>query len=449
MSNSKQTATPQVIELVEPAAVQLTSDPELVAESLPPEFSLPRADGGKDAWLVLTACFILEALVWGFPFAFGVFQAHYSTHELFSHDLASIAAIGTTASGVMYFSAPIVYTLLRKFPKFRKPSAAIGFVVLLASLIGASFANSVTQLLLTQGVLYGIGGTFHYFPAFLYLDEWFIQRKGLAYGVLNGGGGAAGVVIPLLMQWILSNWGFRTALRTWVVITIVLTTPAVMWLKPRLPDQHAHQGPQKVELGFFKSRAFWILQTGNIISSLGYFMPSLYMPSFAAAQGWGAVTGTVAVCLCNAANVLGSLFAGWMIDRYHVTTAINTCVVGTVVGVFVFWTFAVYRPVLYIFAICYGIFAGGFSSTWTGCTQPVRRKYPAVETGMMIAVFSAGKGIGAVISGPLSGALMKSDAWRDHIGYGFGSGYGYLIVFTGVTASFASIGWFGKLFGAV
>lgn len=30
-----------------------------------PEFSLPRADGGKDAWLVLMSCFILEALVWG------------------------------------------------------------------------------------------------------------------------------------------------------------------------------------------------------------------------------------------------------------------------------------------------------------------------------------------------------------------------------------------------
>ena len=27
--------------------------------------SLPRADGGRQAWLFLTACFILEALVWG------------------------------------------------------------------------------------------------------------------------------------------------------------------------------------------------------------------------------------------------------------------------------------------------------------------------------------------------------------------------------------------------
>ena len=29
------------------------------------EFSLPKADGGKDAWLFLAACFTVEALVWG------------------------------------------------------------------------------------------------------------------------------------------------------------------------------------------------------------------------------------------------------------------------------------------------------------------------------------------------------------------------------------------------
>jgi hypothetical protein len=28
-------------------------------------FSLPPTDGGKDAWLCLLACFMLEALIWG------------------------------------------------------------------------------------------------------------------------------------------------------------------------------------------------------------------------------------------------------------------------------------------------------------------------------------------------------------------------------------------------
>lgn len=37
------------------------------------EFSLPRADGGKDAWLFLAGCFFVEALVWG-VFAYSLFS---------------------------------------------------------------------------------------------------------------------------------------------------------------------------------------------------------------------------------------------------------------------------------------------------------------------------------------------------------------------------------------
>jgi hypothetical protein len=88
------------------------------------EFSLPPADGGKDALLFLVTGFIVEALVWGqcnvfhseidsrspamtlssanvlagFPFSFGVFQEYYTTHEPFSNEPSGIAIIGTTAT---------------------------------------------------------------------------------------------------------------------------------------------------------------------------------------------------------------------------------------------------------------------------------------------------------------------------------------------------------------
>lgn len=41
------------------------ADERLGEEASHQEFSLPRADGGKDAWLFLAAGFVIEALVWG------------------------------------------------------------------------------------------------------------------------------------------------------------------------------------------------------------------------------------------------------------------------------------------------------------------------------------------------------------------------------------------------
>jgi hypothetical protein len=49
----------------------LTSDEEGALDSPPTppgvshEFSLPAVDSGRDAWLFLAACFVMEALIWG------------------------------------------------------------------------------------------------------------------------------------------------------------------------------------------------------------------------------------------------------------------------------------------------------------------------------------------------------------------------------------------------
>lgn len=178
----------------------------------------------------------------------------------------------------MYLAAPILFPLFRRLPNWRKPLSILGFLILTTALIGASFANTIPQLLATQGVMYGIGGCIHYYPVFLYLDEWWIARKGFAYGVVWAGGSASGVAIPLIMQWLLSSYGYRTALRVWAVAQFVLTVPALFWLKGRLPSQHASTGRRKVDMGFLRSKAFWVLQTGNVLCSLGFYMPSLYLP---------------------------------------------------------------------------------------------------------------------------------------------------------------------------
>lgn len=75
--------------------VDKLADEERIIQSTPSE---PPADQGKAAWLFLFGSFWIEALVWGFPFSFGVFQEYYATHEPFSAEFASVPAIGTTAS---------------------------------------------------------------------------------------------------------------------------------------------------------------------------------------------------------------------------------------------------------------------------------------------------------------------------------------------------------------
>lgn len=148
-----------------------------------PEFSLPPTDRGKSAWLFLAASFLIEAVVWGFPFSFGVFQDYYQTHEPFAGS-SGIATIGTCAIGVSYMGFPLVVLLQRLYPRATRYGPIAGLLVMSLSLVASSFATTVPQLIVTQGIFYAIAACTCYCPCMLYLDEWFVSRRGLAFGIV-------------------------------------------------------------------------------------------------------------------------------------------------------------------------------------------------------------------------------------------------------------------------
>ncbi|KAI0179308.1 MFS general substrate transporter [Hypoxylon sp. FL1284] len=403
------------------------------------EFSLPPVDGGKDAWLFLAACFAIEALVWGFPFAFGVFQDYYSTHEPFA-DSPNIAVIGTCAMGVMYLTAPLIIGLLRIFSRWARWTSLLGLFVMCLSLAMSSFSTNVSHLIATQGALYALGGSIAYCPCILYMDEWFVQRKGLAYGIMWSGTGLAGVLLPLLLEFLLHTLGFRTTLRLWSGLLFALTIPLACFIKPRLP-QSATSHVKPFNLKMFMIPSFWLYQLANVVEATGFFLPGIYLPTYArSALGAASYSSAITILLVNVASVFGCVAMGWFIDRLHVTTCILLSTIGATTGVLLIWGLSSSLPLLYLFCIVYGLFAGSYTSAWPGIMKDIVRKGETIGGGyvdptMVFGWLAAGRGIGNVVSGPLSETLIQGLPWKgDTAAYGYGSGYGSLIVFTGVTA---------------
>lgn len=407
--------------------------------------SLPPPDRGKDAWLFLAACFMVEALVWGFPFAFGLFQEYYSTHEPFASS-SNIAVIGTCAMGIMYLGAPLVFAILTKWPVLRRWFTFAGLLMMCLGIGLSSLCNNVTQLIVTQGIMYSIGGCVAYCPTILFVNEWFIKRRGFAFGVMWAGTGVAGVVLPLILQYFLHAYGFRTTLRIWSITLFILTGPLLFFVKPRIPVSQSHRQHDRrgrtFDLNFLMLRNFIILQFCNILEGLGYFLPSIYLPTYAQ-QYLGAtnVPAAFTIISVNVASVFGCILMGHLIDRFHVTTCILVSTIGATLGTLLFWGFSTSLPLLYIFCITYGLFAGSFSSTWTGIIKDVQKKSDSADAGLIFAFLAAGRGIGNVVSGPLSEALIGGKPWLGEAGGAYGSGYGPLIAFTGVSAACGGLSW--------
>ncbi|KAM3540998.1 hypothetical protein ARSEF1564_006093 [Beauveria bassiana] len=417
------------------------------------EFSLPPTDTGKDAWLFLLASFMMEAFVWGFPFSFGVFQSYYSTHEPFAGS-SQIAVIGTCALGIMYLDIPLVMALLRLYPKQARYAPAGGIVVMCAALGLSSLSQTTTQLMATQGVLYALGGSVTYCPCILYMDEWFVRRKGLAYGIMWSGTGLGGIATPLLLEFLLGRYGFRVALRVWAAALFAGTLPLVYFMKPRLPAPAA--GRRSINLGFVFQRTFLLHQAANVVEALGYFVPGIYLPSYArTVLGASGLESALTLLVVNGAAVVGCVAMGWLTDRRPVTTCILVSTGGTAAAVFLLWGLGRGLAALYAFCVLYGLFAGAYTSTWPGIMRQVTA--PSGEDGaggrafdpiMVCGFLAMGRGIGNVVSGPLSEALMANMPWKGEAAAGFGSGYGTLIAFTGTTAVmgggsylFRRVGW--------
>jgi cyanate permease len=135
------------------------------------------------------------------------------------------------------------------------------------------------------------------------------------------------------MNFLLERYGFQTALRVWAVALMILSLPLIYFLQPRLPTSSVSHRPRH-GLGFLRSSTFWLLQIGLIMESLGYFIPSIYLPTFAPSLGLSSSIGTVLIALVNAASVLSTIMMGMLIDRFHVTTVILLSTVGVTISVF-------------------------------------------------------------------------------------------------------------------
>ncbi|KAI1799747.1 MFS general substrate transporter [Daldinia bambusicola] len=430
--------------------------------------SAPQAERSKSAYLVLAGCVLIQAPIWGYSLAFGIFQEYYTTHGAAvlpdgPGTPGTIASIGNAQTGILYLMMPATFVLLTKYPYLRRWCAPLGLLVTTACLLASSFATSAHQLIATQGVLHAVGCGLLFSPTSLSLDEWFSERKGLAYGAMWASKSTVGAGMPFLTSALLNRFGVRTTLRAYAVSSALLTIPPLFLIREypaaassssssSPSEEHGVQQqsgrqqrqPGRVSFAFARHSIFWILQWGNILQSLGYLMPSTYLASYAHALGFPSITGPIFLALISLASVPGSLLIGLLNDTgLAPTTVILISSLGSAASVFLLWGLGGHQvAVLVVFTLMYGFFAGGFSSTWSGILQEMKRRDGAMDTGLIFGMLLGGRGLGFVLSGPIGGALLEANRLKAQDFTGYATQYGPMVIYTGLTATLGAWGWF-------
>lgn len=298
--------------------------------------------------------------------------------------------------------------------------------ICIAGLVLGSFASTLEVLILTQGVAYGAGFLIFYYPILSMVNEYWITRRGMAYGILCGASGVSGSVMPFVLHALLGRYGYRTTLRAMAVALTLLTGPLIPLLKNRLPPSQ-RTAARKIDWAFLRSPVFWMYSTSNLLQGFGYFFPSLYLPIYASSLNLGGKNGALLLALMSVSQVGGQFVFGFLSDR-KVSVNVLACLSTTVAAIacLTMWRLAESLPILIIFAIIYGFFGAGFTAIWARMSTAITDDVTAGP--MVFSLLNFGKGIGNVLAGPIGGFLISNSSVT---GASSSVSYRWIIVFTG------------------
>ena len=275
--------------------------------------------------------------------------------------------------------------------------------------------------------MYGVGFLIFYYPILAMVDEFWVRRRGMAYGLLCSASGVSGAVMPLILQVLLRRFGYRTTLRATAVMLVVLTGPLIPLLKGRVEQQH-QDVLLRTDWSFLRKPLFWIYSVSNLLMGLGYFFPSLYLPSYASSIGLSVPKGALLLALMSVSQVAGQFTFGYLSDKKSSLNAlmvVSLSVAAT--ATFAIWGLANSLPPLIFFALLYGFFGTGYTAMWARMVTAISEEPSASQT--MFGLFCFGKGVGNVLAGPISAGLLRLST--DSHGYGHGA-YKAVVIFTGV-----------------
>ena len=269
------------------------------------------------------------------------------------------------------------------------------------------------------------GFVIFYYPIVSIVNEWWIARRGMAFGVITSAAGASGIAMPLIIEALLDRYGYRTTLRAIAVAMVVLTGPLIPLMRSRLPPSHA-SAVTRTTWSFASKPLFLVYCFANFTQGLGFFFPSLFLPSYASSIGLNARQGAMLLSLMSAAQVVGQWTFGILSDKVGLNPLILLSTIVTAMVCFLSWGLAHDLATLVIFSLLFGFFAYGFSSMRARMGTTVSEEPTAALA--TFGIFTFCQGCGNVLAGPISAGLLSKGVQRDSYGI---MRYKSLIVFTG------------------
>ncbi|KAF8427244.1 major facilitator superfamily domain-containing protein [Terfezia claveryi] len=278
-----------------------TSSVPNIEEKDPEEHEVP-PDGGLHALLCVLGTLFCQISSFGFITACGIFQTHYELVLLIDCASSSIAWITTIQLFLIYILGGIIGILVDAFgPRI---FIITGSLISVFGLSMLSLSAKYWEVLLFQGVVYGMGAAGLILPGIVTMGQWFTTKRGLAMGLVASGSSVRGVIFPFMIMELIYRHGFPTAVRWTAFFLGIILGIACICVSPPFPPKGKERRVSGISWIGYTVGCFFIIW--------GLFAPFNYLPLMALKAGFSNDLARYSIAITNAASIPGRILPAFI-----------------------------------------------------------------------------------------------------------------------------------------
>ncbi|MCM3107752.1 MFS transporter [Bacillus velezensis] len=374
------------------------------------------------AWIIVFVTFFTFLAVQGARLSFGAFVEPWEKD--FSMNRGTISLISTLSFIIYGISQPIIGRLVDKLG----PRMILSFstFVVGVSFVLTSFVNHPWQLFILYGIVIsvGVGGASNV-AATVVVTNWFNEKRGLAFGIMEAGFGAGQMLLVpgslILIQWF--NWKLTVVILGLILMVIVFPVillflrnhPGEMGLSPMggfmkaEAESEQHTARFSVWTVFCKKQFWFLILPFAICGFTTTGLMDTHLIPFSHDHGFSTSVTSAAVSVLAGFNILGIIISGIAADRWsskkmlillYVIRALSICIL----------LYSHHPVILLIFATLFGLvdFAT-VAPTQMLATQYFKQYSVGFILGWLFLSHQIGSALGAYLPGFLYNEMGNYD----------------------------------------
>ena len=266
------------------------------------------------------------------------------------------------APGIQDILEGLLFPVLPAAGRHRLFLVISGILIILASLLLASYSTEAWQVVLCQGVLFGIGGIMLNFVHVSVFSEWFDKKKGTAMGMIWTGYRLGALAFPLICQWLLDRHGFAQTIRVLLPPMLTLLAPAIVLLRGRYHGSSVSVEPPVpgiTKIQALRKPAVLYYLFACTLYFLTVNLPKMFITTLAADLGLTGSSQAASLVLLTLSEMHVTYLCGWLSDKHDHGVMLGLLAISTGLGNILGLGLATSKGAVFAYAIGIGMASGG------------------------------------------------------------------------------------------